>query len=88
MHHINEHNGKFIFSQNLKQRLKSEIKGNVHFHLQDDTLIVDISATHNVYWKYIHNNLSSELVQGLTSEMLSEAIVKQYTKFIRNLYFF
>ena len=78
---------KETFTRNLTTALKKIIKGKVHCCIVKDTLVVDIESTHRTGWKYILPNLSSEIVQGFTSKKCAEIIVKQYTTYIRNLYF-
>lgn len=76
-----------IFAKSLKLAIKNTIKGAVNCHLLDDTLIVDIYGANNIIFKYTLPNLSSEIVQGLSSERLAQSIVKRYKQYITNLFF-
>ena len=82
-----EYSMQVLFARRLKTILKTEIKGEVHTHIVDDTIIVDIYGVNSIVFRYTRYNISSEIVQGLNSEMLANSIVKRYTKYIRNLFF-
>lgn len=76
-----------IFSARLKRELQQRVKGNISIHSIQDSLIVDIYDAHNEYWRYIVYNLHSQLVIGLSSNVLASIITKEYKKYIRNRYF-
>ena len=76
-----------IFANALKKQLRRRIKGTISVHIIDDTLIIDIDDGVFQCWRYTLNNLSANLLIGLSSEIISHIIVKQYKKYISNQYF-
>lgn len=85
---ISEYELNTTFSKALKTRLKQELKGEIVCKLFGDTLYVTIYGVNDIIFKYTWYNLTSEIVQGLTSERLSQIIVKRYRQYITNLFFF
>ena len=75
------------FAINLKRNLKTKVKGEVWSHIINDTLVIDIYGVNGIVFRYTLENLSSEIVQGLSSEMLSDHIHKRYKRYILNLFF-
>lgn len=78
---------KIITSKNVRNILKSKIKGEVHCHVADDTLIVDIYAVNSIVFKYTLHGLAGEIVQGKSSDELARMIFKRYKQYIENLLF-
>ena len=76
-----------IFSARLKRELYQRVKGDISIHAVQDNLIVDIYDKHNEYWRYIVYHLHSQLVTGLSYNVLASIITKEYKKYIRNKYF-
>lgn len=76
-----------IFSARLKRELQHRVKGGISIHSIQDNLIIDIYDAHNEYWRYIVYHLHSQLVTGLSSNVLASIITKEYKKYIRNKYF-
>ena len=76
-----------IWANRLKNTLILKIKGEIKYHLIDDTLIVDIYSVNYMCYRYTINNLSCKIVTGYDVEMVAESICKGYKRFIMNLYF-
>lgn len=75
------------WSKELYFNLKKEIKGTVYSEIVDDTLKVTIYGANGIVFRYTRENMQSEIVQGLSIEIVTEIIVKRYKKYILNLYF-
>lgn len=78
---------KGIFCRNLKTSLKRHVKGEVKCNTAGETLIVDIYGVNNTVFRYTHENISSEIVQGFATEIYTQIIVKRYKRYIENLFF-
>ena len=81
------HESTTKFAINLKHYLKKKIKGEVWCHLVDDTLVVDIYGVNSIVYRYTREDMATQIVQGLYSEMLGELIYKRYRRYIENLFF-
>ena len=86
-HHFKEHTMETYFAKNLKIKLKETIIGEVHCRIYNDTLKVAIYAPNSIVYYYTQENLSQEIVHGLTSELLAHKVVKWYRSYINRLYF-
>lgn len=75
-----------VFCNNLKNKLKHNVKGEIKAHIVNDTLIVDIYGVNNIVFRYTQNNIYSEIVQGFASETCTQIIVKRYKRYILNLF--
>ena len=76
-----------IFITNLKKSLQEKVKGNVFVHIVDGTLVVEITATGILEWRYIVKNVDMQIVKGLSSKYMSQEIIKKYRNFILSVYF-
>lgn len=77
----------YILARELKYKLKHVLKGEVKTSVCDDTLIVDVYGANSTVFRYTMKHITSEIVQGFTSEMACNIIVKRYKSYINNLYF-
>ena len=82
-----EYTMQVYFARNLKALLKTFIKGDVRTYLKGDDLQVHIYSVNGIVYHYTLENLSSEIVQGLSSETLAHRILKWYKGYINNLFF-
>ena len=82
-----EYSPQTYFSKNVKTRLKEYIKGHINCKIYSDTLTVSIYAVNDIVFRYTLEDMSPKIVTGLTSEQLVQVIVKQYRRYINNLYF-
>lgn len=77
-----------IFTTRLKNALAKFVKGHVSAHfIVDDTLLVEIDYGATLY-RYTLKDISTKISNGLTSEMVSKDICKQYKRYIFNKYFY
>lgn len=76
-----------VFCRNLQASLKRHVKGEVKCKHIEDTLIVDIYGFNGIVFRYTHENISSEIVQGFATEACTQIIVKRYKRYIENLFF-
>lgn len=77
-----------IFIFELKKQLSKRVKGKLSIHIINDTLIVDIYGIGNWGWRYTTTDLATQLLIGISSRNVADAIVKQYKKDILNEYFY
>ena len=75
------------FADCVKSILTNKIKGNVRYWLEDDRITFTIFCENGIKFSYKCYNISSEIVQGYSSETCAYEIVKRYRHFINNLYF-
>lgn len=78
---------KSEFARAVKRALKQSIKGEVNCHIIQETLIIDIYGVNDICYRYTMNNISSEIVQGLTSKTVAYKVTKWYRSYINNLFF-
>lgn len=76
-----------IFRKKLKRQLQEHIKGDVSVHIIGDILIIDINSYGLHPWHYTINNIAVQLSTGLSSRIVADVIVKQYKKYILDMYF-
>lgn len=75
------------FANCVKQQLLQHVQGYVKFWLNGDDMQITIFAPNGSIFKYTHQQLSSAIWQGFTSEICTQIILKRYKQYIRNLYF-
>ena len=76
-----------IFTENLKKQLHVLIKGDLYVHIVDDKLVVDIQPAGLHTWRYTLDNISVNIVMGLSSTNVANVIVKKYKKYILSQHF-
>lgn len=76
-----------IFRKKLKRQLQEHIKGDVSVHIIGDILIIDINPYGLHPWHYTINNIAVQLSTGLSSRIVADVIIKQYKKYIIDMYF-
>lgn len=76
-----------IFTNALKKELSRRIKGQISIHIIDDTLIVDVIDGIFCCWRYTIENLSAQLLVGLSAKIVADEFTKKYKKHVLDLYF-
>lgn len=76
-----------IFRKKLKRQLQERIIGDIYVHIMGDILIIDINPYGLHPWHYTINNIAVQLSTGLSSRIVADVIVKQYKKYILDVYF-
>ena len=76
------------FTTRLKNELAKFVRGYISAHfIVDDTLLVEIDNGATLF-HYTLKDISTNISNGLTSEMVSKDICKQYKRYIFNKYFY
>ena len=76
-----------IFKLKLSDQLKKAVRGEISIHIINDKLVVDIDKGYLAY-RYTVNNISTHIVQGLTTKILATRITEGYRKWILSNYFY
>ena len=77
-----------IFTTRLKQQLAKYIRGCISAHfIANDILLVEID-NNVLYYRYVLNDISTRICNGLTSDAVCKDICKEYKRYIFNKYFF
>ena len=76
-----------IFKLKLLERMKKQVRGQINIHIINDKLVVDIDKGYLCY-RYNVDNISSEIVHGLSTKELSMRIVESYRKWILSNFFY
>ena len=79
---------EYLFSKQLHEKLKDKVKGKVWVKIYHDELHVKITNYNEVSkYEFVMNNLSNNILNGLSSEYLVYAILKDYKIHVNKLYF-
>lgn len=79
---------EYLFAMNLHTRLKERIKGKVFVKVKEnDNLYVKIESFGDLRYEVELLNFSERVINGLTSEYITDEIVKQYKCFVLERYF-
>ena len=76
-----------IFKLKLSDRLKKAVRGEISIHIINDKLVVDIDKGYLAY-RYTVNNISAQIVQGLTTKILATRITEGYRKWVLSNFFY
>ena len=76
-----------LFSKNIKDRLETNVKGEVIVWFVDDELHIKI-YNHGLKFRIVFQNLTSMVVYGrVVTDRIIEKVLKKYRTFIMNTYF-
>ena len=79
---------EYLFSKQLHEKLKDRVKGKVWVKIYHDELHVKITNCNEVSkYEFVMNNLSNDILNGLSSEYLVYVILKDYKIHVNKLYF-
>lgn len=80
-----------ILSKNIVTLLQMEVHGKVYAHYNRFTDILEVSVTNRVLniepFRYHYANLSRDMKNGISSEVISRFVIKEYQDYI-NIYIF
>ena len=80
-----------ILSKNIVTLLQMEVHGKVYAHYNRFTDILEVSVTNRVLniepFRYHYANLSRDMKNGISSEVISRFVIKEYQDYV-NLYIF
>ena len=80
-----------ILSKNIVTLLQMGVHGKVYAHYNRFTDILEVSITNRVLniesFRYHYANLSRDMHNGISSEVISRFVIKEYQDYI-NLYIF
>lgn len=82
-----EYTMQVLFARNVKSQLLERVKASVQTYINEDTLTVRIYGVNDIVFENKTYHISERIVQGYTSEMCVETIVKRYKQYITNLFF-
>lgn len=76
-----------LFSKNIKERLETNVKGEVTVWFADDELHIKI-YNHGLKFRIVFQNLTAMVVCGrMVPDRIVEEILGKYREFIMNKYF-
>lgn len=82
-------NYKGIFSKNLHQKLKEKIVGKIYVRiLDDDRLCVRIDGYAGLSFGYYYENISDQILHGLTTDYMVYVITQAYKKDVIRKHFY
>lgn len=80
-----------IMMKNIKTFIQLKVHGTVHAHYNQFTDILEISISNRVLniepFRYHHPKLSKDMQNGISSEVISRFVIKEYKDYV-NLYIF
>lgn len=78
-----------VIAKNTENKLKKHINANISCFEKDGTFICTIKSkiTGRLDFKYTRQDISHDIHNGLSSDELAYTILKQYKKFIQNVFF-
>lgn len=76
-----------LLSKSIKDELTKIINGGIWCHIHVDTLVIDVYRNGTPFFHYTRKGISSQIMLGINAKIITEDVVKQYTKYIRKLYF-
>ena len=77
-----------IFANKVRKILHRKIKGYSNCWIQNDTLIADVQPLGIYTYHFTISNISSHILQGLTSEQVAKDIIKNYRNYILSEHFY
>lgn len=77
----------WVFCYKVKDKVSAQVRDNVHFKIDNDTIIFKVDNEMGIEYTYTITNIYHHIVQGISSENVAESIVKTYKKHIINLHF-
>ena len=76
-----------LFSKSIKERLTTNVKGEVTVWFEDDELHIKI-YNHGLKFRIVFQNLTAMVVYGrMVPDRIIEKVLKKYRTFIMNTYF-
>ena len=76
-----------LFSKNIKERLETNVAGEVTVWFVDDELHIKI-YNHGLKFRIVFQNLTAMVVYGrAVPDIIIEKVLKKYRTFIMNTYF-
>ena len=89
--HTDEHESSEILAKNIVALLQMEVHGKVYAHYNRFTDILEVFITNRVLnvepFRYHYANLSRDMHNGISSEVISRFVVKEYHDYV-DLYVF
>lgn len=76
-----------IFANGVKTKLSCKVKATVKTSIEEDTLIVKIYCVNGIVFITKRENISLAIKNGVSSELVAQAMLQRYTNYIRNLFF-
>lgn len=77
-----------VFINNLKNKLKENIKGDIYVHVKDGNLIVTIEADRYTIYHYVKRDILPDIILGnCDSTTVYNTIHKQYVTFLKKKFF-
>lgn len=79
---------EYLFSKELHSKLKEKIKGKVWVKIYQDKLHVKITSQDEVIkYELTEDNMSTKILNGLSTQYTVYCILKDYSKCVNNKYF-
>lgn len=77
----------WVFCYNVKDKVSAQVRDNVHFKINNDTIVFKVDNEMGIEFTYTITNIYHHIVHGISSEIVAETIVKMYKRYIINLHF-
>ena len=79
---------EYLFSKELHRRLKEKVKGKVWVKAYRDELHVTITAFEGeLEYEFVEDDLSNKILNGFSSDYAVYTIMKDYHKFVNEIFF-
>lgn len=79
---------EYVFSTALHQKLRERIVGKIFVKVtRNDDLFVKIESYGGLTYKFVRDNFSDSIVNGLTTDFLAYEVEREFKKFVHNKYF-
>lgn len=79
---------EYLFSTELHKRLKEKVKGKVWVKIYHDELHVNIIPDGNgELYEFVMTDMSSRILNGLSTSYIVYDILKDYRNYVNNQYF-
>ena len=79
---------EYLFSKELHRRLKEKVKGKVWVKIYQNELHVTIKIFEcELKYEFVEEDLSNKILNGLSSDYAVYTIMKDYHKFVNDIFF-
>ena len=79
---------EYLFSKELHRRLKEKVKGKIWVKAYRDELHVTIKIFEcKLKYEFVEEDLSNKILNGLSSDYAVYTIMKDYHKFVNEIFF-
>ena len=79
---------EYLFSKELHRRLKEKVKGKVWVKIYQNELHVTIKIFEcELKYEFVEEDLSNKILNGLSSDYAVYTIMKDYHKFVNEIFF-